>query len=162
MQTRYKMQTENLYCLFVWYVIICHLTTYRVSRNRFSATIFYDYLHYVEYSQPVSWSQTFLFQAWCLYRIHQLDKRGCRCKWGVTIEYLTRAIFEKQLTALHVVHKFHLFNRYVFTLLQKMRTGTKTVPSTWYIFNVQGYSQTDFHICALYCYSLTWGTGEFL
>ena len=114
MQTRYKMQTENLYCLFVWYVIICHLTTYRVSRNRFSATIFYDYLHDVEYSQPVSWSQTFLFQAWCLYRIHQLDKRGCRCKWGVTIEYLTRAIFEKQLTALHVVHKFHLFNRYVF------------------------------------------------
>ena len=109
MQTRYKMQTENLYCLFVWYVIICHLTTYRVSRNRFSATIFYDYLHYVEYSQPVSWSQTFLFQAWCLYRIHQLDKRGCRCKWGVTIEYLTRAIFEKQLTASHVVHKFHLF-----------------------------------------------------
>ena len=62
------------------YVIICHLTTYRVSRNRFSATIFYDYLHYVEYSQPVSRSQTFLFQAWCLYRIHQLDKRGCRCK----------------------------------------------------------------------------------
>ena len=25
------------------------------------------------------------------------------CKWDVTIEYLTRAIFEKQLTALHVV-----------------------------------------------------------
>ena len=127
MQTRYKMQTENLYCLFVWYVIICHLTTYRVSRNRFSATIFYDYLHYVEYFQPVSWSQTFLFQAWCLYRIHQLDKRGCSCKWGLTIEYLTRAIFEKQLTALHVVHKFHLFNRYVFSC-QKCGPGPKLFP----------------------------------
>ena len=27
----------------------------------------------------------------------------CRCKWDVTIEYLTRATFEKQLTTLHVV-----------------------------------------------------------
>ena len=36
------------------------------------------------------------------------------------MEYLTHAIFEKQLTALHVVHKFHLFNRYVFILLTTM------------------------------------------
>ena len=27
LQTGYKMQTENLYCFFVWYVITCHLTT---------------------------------------------------------------------------------------------------------------------------------------
>ena len=46
LQTGYKMQTENLYCFFVWYVITCHLTTYRASRNRFSAIIFHDYLHY--------------------------------------------------------------------------------------------------------------------
>ena len=46
MQTRYKMQTENLHCFFVWYVITTrHFTTYRASRNRFSAIIFYDYLH---------------------------------------------------------------------------------------------------------------------
>ena len=41
-----KMQTENLYCFFVWYVISCHLATFRASRNRFSAIIFHDYLHY--------------------------------------------------------------------------------------------------------------------
>ena len=45
------------------------------------------------------------------------------------MEYLTRALFEKQLTALHVVHTFHLFNRYVSILLTTMRTETKTVPS---------------------------------
>ena len=43
-----------------------------------------------------------------------------------------------------------------------MRTETKTVPSTSSIFNVQGCILTDFHICALYGYWLTWGTGEFL
>ena len=37
--------------------------------------------------------------------------------------------FEKQLTALHVVRTFHLFNWYVFILLTKMRTKTKTTPS---------------------------------
>ena len=74
----------------------------------------------------------------------------------------TRNIRETILTALHLVHTFHLFSRYVFTLLTKMWTGTKTVPSTWYIFNVQGCSHTDFHICALYCYWLTWRIGEFL
>ena len=42
MQTRYKMQTKNLYCFFVWYVITCHLTTYLASRNRF-----FTYIHYV-------------------------------------------------------------------------------------------------------------------
>ena len=42
----YKMQTENLKSVFVWYVITCHLTTYRASRNRFSAISFHDYLHY--------------------------------------------------------------------------------------------------------------------
>ena len=45
LQTGYKMQTENLYCFFVWYVITCHLTIYRASRNRFSTIIFHDYLH---------------------------------------------------------------------------------------------------------------------
>ena len=40
------MQTENLKSFFVWYVITCHLATYRASRNRFSAISFHDYLHY--------------------------------------------------------------------------------------------------------------------
>ena len=45
LRTGYKMQTENLKSFFVWYVITCHLTTYRASRNRFSAISFHDYLH---------------------------------------------------------------------------------------------------------------------
>ena len=68
------------------------------------------------------------------------------------MKYLTRAIFEKQLTALHVVRTFHLFNQYVFILVSKMRTETKTVPSTSSFFNVQGCTHTDFHICASCCY----------
>ena len=56
---------------------------------------------------------------WCLYRIYQLNKSRYGCKWDVTIEYLTRVICEKQLTALHVVRIFPLFNRYVFILLTK-------------------------------------------
>ena len=40
------MQTENLKSFYVWYIITCHLTAYRASRNRFSAISFHDYLHY--------------------------------------------------------------------------------------------------------------------
>ena len=40
------MQTKNLKCFFVWYVITCHLTTNWALRNRFSAISFHDYLHY--------------------------------------------------------------------------------------------------------------------
>ena len=48
LQTGYKMQTENLNCFFVGYVITSRLTTYRASRNRFFAIIFHDHLHYCE------------------------------------------------------------------------------------------------------------------
>ena len=46
LQSGYKMQTENLKSFYVWYIITCHLTAYRASRNRFSAISFHDYLHY--------------------------------------------------------------------------------------------------------------------
>ena len=106
LQNGYKMQTENLKS---------------ASRNRFSAISLHDYLHYcgkflahflmkidrniissLQYSLltlRASWL------VWCLYRFYQRNKSrcGCRCKWDITIEYLTRATFEKQLTALHVV-----------------------------------------------------------
>ena len=48
---------------------------------------------------------------------------------------------------------FHLFNRYVLILLTKMRTETKTVPSTWYIFNAQGCTHTAFCIYVPYIVS---------
>ena len=33
-----------------------------------------------------------------------------------------------------------------------MQTETKTVPQTWYTFNIPGCTHSDFHICAFYCY----------
>ena len=130
------MQTENLKSFFVWYVITCHLTTYRASRNRFSAISFHDYLHYcgiflahflmkidrniissLQYSLitlRASWL------VWCLYRFYQSNKSRCRCKWDLTRR----------------CPRYHLFKRYVFILLTKLQTETKTVPSTWYIFDV--------------------------
>ena len=55
LQTGYKIQTADwvkkcklrIYTVFssdTW--ITCHFITYRESRNRFSAIIFHDYLHY--------------------------------------------------------------------------------------------------------------------
>ena len=115
------MQTENLKCFFVWYVMTCRLTTYRASRNRFS-TISFHWLFVLLWNIPGpfldqnnSWynfkpSCSLLalrasWLAWRLYRFYQLNKSRCccRCKCDVTIENLTRAIFEKQSTALHVV-----------------------------------------------------------
>ena len=109
-------------------MITCHLTTYRASRNRFSAINFHDYLHYcaiflarfsIKIVLNIISCLHIVFSLcvwvgflWCLYRCYQLNKSRCRRKWDVTIEYLTRAILDKQLTALHVVH--HLFKRYVF------------------------------------------------
>ena len=46
LQSGYKMQTENLKSFYVWYIITCHPTAYRASRNRFSAISLHDYLHY--------------------------------------------------------------------------------------------------------------------
>ena len=60
LQTGYKMQTENLYCFFVWYVITFHLTTNRASRNAFPRPSFTIICTIVEYSLPVSLSQSFL------------------------------------------------------------------------------------------------------
>ena len=119
LQIGYKMQTENLKSFFVWYVITCHLTTYRASRNRFSAISFHDYLHYcgiflahflMKIDRNINFKPSCSFltlraswSVWCLYGFYQRNKSRCRCKWDVTLEYLTRATFEKQLTALHVV-----------------------------------------------------------
>ena len=64
---------------------------------------------------------------WCEYRFYQHNKSRCRCKWDVTIEYLTRKTFEKQLTALHVVRIIIFFKWYVFILLTKMWTKTRNM-----------------------------------
>ena len=141
LQSGYKMQTENLKSFFVWYVITCHPTTYRASRNRFSAISFHDYLHYcgiflahflmkidrniissLQYSLltlRASWL------VWCLYRFYQRNKSRCRCKRDVTIEYLTRATFEKQLTALHVVRIIIFLSGMCLFCWQKCRPRSK-------------------------------------
>ena len=39
-------ESKEFYCLVCDNMITSHLTTYRASRNRFSAISFHDYLHY--------------------------------------------------------------------------------------------------------------------
>ena len=107
------MQTENLKSFFVWYVITCHLITYRASRNRFSVISFRDYLRYfgiflAHYFMKIDRfifksSHSFLtlrasWLVWCLYRYYRRNKSRCRFKRDVTIEYLTRTTLETQLT----------------------------------------------------------------
>ena len=75
LQSGYKMQTENLKSFFVWYVITCHLTTYRASGNSFSTISFHDYLHYIGiflahknrslYNFKPSYSLLTLRVSWC-------------------------------------------------------------------------------------------------
>ena len=101
-------------------MITCHLPTHRASRNRFSAISFHDYLHYfrifwahfvMKIDRNIISSFHIVFSlcarvGWCdVYRFHQRNKSRlkCRCKRDVTIKYITRATFEKQLTAFHVV-----------------------------------------------------------
>ena len=176
MPTRYKMQTENLHFFFVWYVMSCHLITYRASRNCFSAIILNDSLHCCGIFLARFLITIVLNIISSLHIVFSLCVRVGWCDVGTEFTNLikvdvdvdvdvnemplsnTRAIFEKQLTALHVVHMFDLFNRYVFILLTKMRSETKTVPLTWYIFNVQGCIHTDFHMCPiqLFAYLKNW------
>ena len=114
------MQTENLKSFFVWYVITCHLTTYRASRNRFSAISFHDYLHYcgiflahflMKIDRNIISSLHIVFSlctrvGWCdactdFTNIIKIDENVDVNK--NTIRYITCATFEKQLTAFHVV-----------------------------------------------------------
>ena len=116
------MQTENLKSFFVWYVITCHLTT---SRNRFSMISFRDYhCAILEYSWPITlWKSIGLYSSlhivfslcarvgWCdvCTDITNVIKVG-RFKRDVTIEYLTRATLETQLTALNAVRIIIFFS----------------------------------------------------
>ena len=105
------MQIENLKCFFVWYVMTCRLTTYRASRNRFSTISFHDYLYYCGIFLTRFLIKIILDIISSLYVVFSLCARvGWRdvCTdftnlINVTIENLTRAIFEKQSTALHTV-----------------------------------------------------------
>ena len=114
LQSGYKMQTENLKSFYVWYIITCHLTAYRASRNRFSAISLHDYLHYcgiflahflMKIDRNIISSLHIVFSL-CARVVGVMSVKifcRCKCKRGVTVEYLTRATFEKQLTAFHVV-----------------------------------------------------------
>ena len=114
LQSGYKMQTKNLKSFYVWYIITCHLTAYRASRNRFSAIRLHDYLHYcgiflahflMKIDRNIISSLHIVFSL-CARVVGVMSVQifcRCRCKRGVTVESLTRATFEKQLTAFHVV-----------------------------------------------------------
>ena len=121
LQTGYQMQTENLYCFFVWYVITCHLATYRASRNCFSAIVFHDYLHYCGKFLARFLITVVLNIISSLHIVFSLCARVGWCdvcteftnliKVDVGINEMSQM---KQLIALHVVHTFHVFNRYEF------------------------------------------------
>ena len=165
------MQTENLKnCFFVGYVVTCHLTTCRVSRNRLSAIIFHELLDYcgIFLTRFLICFFYFFFYfniaaiAFCfltkrpqstivrngssnLHRVFLTSHTGCQY-WIINAQYSRN---NWQLCTLSVLSSF---NRYMFILLTKMRTGTKTVLSTWYIFNVQGCTHADFYMCLIwYC-----------
>ena len=139
------MQTENLKSFFVWYVITCHLTTYRASRNRFSVISFRDYLRYfgiflAHYFMKIDRfifksSHSFLtlrasWLVWCLYRYYRRNKSRCRFKRDVTIEYLTRTTLETQLKALNVVRIIIFFSGMCLFCWQKWFTLVKSVQTS--------------------------------
>ena len=114
------MQTENLKSFYVWYIITCHLTAYRASRNRFSAISLHDYLHYcgiflahflMKIDRNIISSLHIVFSlctrvGWCdvctdFTNIIKIDENVDVNK--NTIRYITCATFKKQLTAFHVV-----------------------------------------------------------
>ena len=79
---------EFIHFFFVWYIITCHLTTNRASRNHFFTIIFHDYLRYcgiflatfliifLKHNFKPSYSLLALcisWLVWCLYRIYQLN-----------------------------------------------------------------------------------------
>ena len=115
LQSRYEMKTENLKSFFVWYVITCHLTTYRASRNRFSAISFHDYLHYCG-----------KFLAHFLMKIDRNIISSLRivflfCAQVGLCDVCTCATFEKQLTAFHVVRTIIFLSGMCLFCWQKMR-----------------------------------------
>ena len=130
------MQTENLTSFFVWYVITCHLTTYRASRNRFSAISLHDYLRYFGIFQADFLMKINRNIISSLYIVFSLCARVGWCdvcteftnviKVDVDIDVDEMSL----LTASQMVRIIIFLGRYVFILFIKIRTKTKTVPLT--------------------------------
>ena len=126
LQTGYKMQTENLYCFFVWYVITCHLTTYRASRNRFSTIIFHDYLHCC----------AIFLARFLITVVHNIAS-------NLHIDVFSLCARVGWCDVFREVTNLMAFG-ILFILLTKMWTETKIIPS------FRGL-HTEFHLCASYC-----------
>ena len=126
LQTGYKMQTENLYCFFVWYVITCHLTTYRASRNRFSTIIFHDYLHCC----------AIFLARFLITVVHNITS-------NLHIDVFSLCARVGWCDVFREVTNLMAFG-ILFILLTKMWTETKIIPS------FRGL-HTEFHLCASYC-----------
>ena len=102
----------------------------------------------MEYSLPVSWSQSFLI----FFKPRLVFSFSARVGWrDVFTEFTNLLKVDVDVNGCHYwifnlrnIREIHLFNRYVFIFLTKMRTKTRTFLSTWYIFNVQKCTHTDF------------------
>ena len=157
--------------------VTCHLTTYQASRNRFFSIIFHRYLNYcgiflgrflVTIVLNIISSLHIVFSlcaqvAWCdvctdFTGLINVDVDVDANEMSL-YAYLTCAISKKQLTALHVARKFHLFNRHVFILLTKRPRSKLFIPLD--IFSSFRGIYTLFSLCAVYCYWLTRGTSHF-
>ena len=113
----YKMQTEDLKSFFVWY----YLHYFEIFLAHFLMKI--DRTIISNLHSLLTLRESWL--VWCLYRFYQRNKSRCRCKRDVTIEYLTRATFEKQLTALHVVRIVIFLSGMCLFCWQKCEPGPK-------------------------------------
>ena len=132
------MQTENLKSFYVWYIITCHLTAYRASRNRFSAISFHDYLHYCGIFLARFLIKIDLNIISSLRIVFSLCARVGLCdvctdftnliKVDVDVDVMCNIRETIDSFAGRLYH--YLFNRYVFILLTKIRSETKIVPST--------------------------------
>ena len=143
LQSGYKMQTKNLKSFYVWYIITCHLTAYRASRNRFSASSLHDYL---ETSWPIFWWKSIEIQFQAFNVVFLLCTRVGWCDVCTDFTNVIKVDADVDVNECHywmfntynireTIDSFargpyyHLFKRYMFILLTKMRTQTKTVPS---------------------------------
>ena len=132
------MQTENLKSFYVWYIITCHLTAYRASRNRFSAISFHDYLHYCGIFLARFLIKIDLNIISSLRIVFSLCARVGLCdvctdftnliKVDVDVDVMCK--IRETINSFASGPYYYLFKRYVFILLTKMQTEAKIVPST--------------------------------
>ena len=127
-----------------------HFTTYRASRNCFSAISFHNYSHYCGIFQAHFLIKIDLNIISSLHIVFSLCTRVGWCDACTDFANVIKVDVDVNEMSLlniwHVQHSrnnwqlctgpYYLFKQYVFILSTKMWTETKTVPLTWCIFDI--------------------------